>query len=86
MDRVPADSFNDNKMTVNSELEKSFGRAESEVASEISCSTDFDIAQFVTLNKHLGGYSLLHFSDLLSTNIFEKMGWQQLIFRFVNNW
>ena len=77
IDGVPADSCNDNKMIVNSKFEPRFGRAESEVMSEILCSTNFDIDQFVNQNKDFGGYSPLNFSDLLSTNIFEKMGWQQ---------
>ena len=74
IDGVPADSCNDNKMIVNSKFEPRFGRAESEVTSEILCSTNFDIVQFVNQDKDLGGYSPLNFSDLLSANIFEKMG------------
>ena len=77
IDGIPADSCNDNKMIVNSKLEPRFGRAESEVTSEISCSNNFDVYQFVNQDEDLSGYSPLNFSDLLSANIFEKMGWQQ---------
>ena len=56
IDGVPADSCNDNKMIVNSKFEPRFGRAESEVTSEISCSTNFDIDQFVNQDEDLGGY------------------------------
>ena len=77
IDGVPAESCNDNKMIVNSKFEPRFGRAESEITSEISCSTNFDVEQFVNQNEDLGGYSPFNFSDLLSANIFEKMGWQQ---------
>ena len=67
IDGVPSDSGND-KMIVNSKFEPRFGRAESEVTSEISCSTNFD--NFVNQDKDLGGYMLLHFLDLLPTNVF----------------
>ena len=60
-------------MIVNSKLEPKFGRAESEVTSEISSSTNFDVNQFVNQDEDLGGHSPLDFSDLLSANIFEKM-------------
>ena len=75
IDGVPADSCND-KMIVNSKFELRFGRAQSKVTSEISCSSNFDVDNFVNLDEDLGGYSLLDFSDLLSANIFERMGWQ----------
>ena len=57
IDAVPADSCNDNKMIVNPKLEPRFGRAESEATSEIWCSTNFDVDQFVNQDEDLGGYS-----------------------------
>ena len=61
LDGAQCDSAND-KMVVNSKFEPRFGRAESEVTSEILlCSTYFDVDHFVNQDEDLGGYRPVNF-------------------------
>ena len=61
-------------MIVNSKFEPWFGQVESEVTSEIVCSTQFDVDCFVKQDEDLGGYRPVDFSDLLSANVFVENG------------
>ena len=61
-------------MIVNPKSEPRFGRAETEVTSEIVCSTHFDVDHFVNQDEELGGYRSVDFSDLLSPNVLLENG------------
>ena len=65
LDRAQCDSANDNTTIVNPKFEPRFGWAESEVTSEIVCSTHFDVDCFVNQDEKLHGlliYYLLMYS------------------------